>query len=112
MTMHSKGPWRPSPDGVPYGSIVCDDPSGRNFDERYTAETEIKAYGGYMVAESVAPRNRPLITAAPDLLEALQELMKSLEEWREEEFVILDDEDDLLVRAYAAIAMATGQEVR
>lgn len=29
-------------------------------------------YGGYLIAESVAPENVPIISAAPDMLEALE----------------------------------------
>ncbi len=73
MAQHSKGPWRAAPEGVPYNAIVCDEPM-RTYTDRYTAQMEREAYGGYLVCESVAPQNVPIITAAPDLLEALEGL--------------------------------------
>lgn len=57
------GPWRCDRDGK-YGAIVADGDTGHD-----DADT-VEAYGGHLICESVSIRNRPLIIAAPDLLEA------------------------------------------
>ena len=73
MVQHSKGPWRQcvnQPD-----AIVSDDQTTRQCPSPECAESCLKYYGGYLVAESISPKNRPLIAAAPELLEALEGLM-------------------------------------
>ena len=73
--VHTEGPWRISDN--PYGAIVSDHPTGRIGEEGYrTAEGlffpgDCDAYGGYVICESVEPRNKPLIAAAPELFGAL-----------------------------------------
>lgn len=69
MNKHKFGEWRQSqkrPD-----AIVSDLDAGHDQDE-----SSIKHHGGHLVAESVAPENRPLISAAPDLLEACEMVLK------------------------------------
>lgn len=60
---HTPGPWRVGVKG--YGEVVTDDPDAAPDD--YTAELW-EGYGGVLIAESIAPRNRALIAAAPDLV--------------------------------------------
>lgn len=63
---HIPGPWI---DGKTADSIIA--PAGR-----CVADIE-EWYGGYVVAESIDPENKPLIKAAPDLLEACKVLVKT-----------------------------------
>ena len=59
---HTPGPWRV---GETFGAIVADSPvSG------IRGSDNVEAYGGHLIAESVAQKNRALIAAAPDLLAA------------------------------------------
>lgn len=62
---HTPGPWRV---GETFGAIVSDSPvSG------IRGSDNVEAYGGHLIAESVAQQNRALIAAAPELLAALQD---------------------------------------
>ncbi len=62
---HTPGPWRI---GKSYGAVVADVPVDSGCDNDH-----VEAYGGHLIAESIAVCNRPLIAAAPELLEALEE---------------------------------------
>jgi hypothetical protein len=68
MPKHSPAPWRP---GDTADSIVCDAPDlgPEDSDAR-------RFYGGGVVAESVAPQNKPAIMAAPKALEACRLLVE------------------------------------
>jgi len=64
---HSPAPWRPGPmiatvvsDGPPNGPAI------RGADDR--------AYGGYLIAESIAPANLPIVVVAPEAVALLREL--------------------------------------
>jgi hypothetical protein len=91
---HTPGPWRIGKD---YGAVVADHPV-----PEVHGSDHVEAYGGHMVGESIAHRNRPLIAAAPELLNALRSL------------VALYDTDEgcrstpEYIAARAAIAKATG----
>jgi hypothetical protein len=61
----NKQPWR---QGLIPDAIVTDEPS----DYVGTGHADIDYYGGYLVCESVEAKHRPLIIAAPQLLEALK----------------------------------------
>lgn len=56
------GNWRFN--GRNYGAITSDQPTG--IDD----EANVEAYGGHLVCETVAPKVRPLLLAAPHLLDA------------------------------------------
>jgi len=60
---HTPRPWIDSPNEP--GAIISTDP-----DAMADAGMEVKYYGGAVIAESIAPRNKPLLKAAPDLLAA------------------------------------------
>lgn len=62
---HTKGPWRI---GKNYGGIVADHP----IEGGVMGTEDVEAYGGYLIAETVAPCNKPIIAAAPQLLEAVK----------------------------------------
>lgn len=64
-TNHTRGPWRI---GKAHGAVVADVPVNAGLDNDH-----VEAYGGHLIAESIAVCNRPLIAAAPELLEALEE---------------------------------------
>ncbi|MFG0231783.1 hypothetical protein [Achromobacter sp. 413638] len=59
-TTHTPGPWRI---GKCHGAVVADVPVNAGLDNDH-----IEAYGGHLIAESIAICNQPLIAAAPDLL--------------------------------------------
>lgn len=65
--MHTKGPWRR---GKVYQSVACDTSNGVIGN----SASEVENYGGYLIAESIAPQNIPVITAGPEMLEALRVL--------------------------------------
>lgn len=58
------GPWRVGKH--PY-TVVSDQP----VPEVRGSDLDLDYYGGHLIAESIAPKNAPLISAAPDLYEAL-----------------------------------------
>src|SRR2546421_6955990 len=74
---HTPGPWRVS-DHLD-GCIVSDHPTGRPLEaDPFITEggvlipDDLEAYGGYMVCESVLPKDRPLIAAAPEMFKTLR----------------------------------------
>ena len=67
MSKHTPGPWQI---GKNFGSVVCDTPVPGI---RGSDDTEY--YGGHLIAESVTEANARLIAAAPELLEALQDMV-------------------------------------
>lgn len=84
MTQHTQGPWRPSPKnrpGVRYGAVVADHPVPGVAGSEDTA-----FYGGHLIAESVAEQNVPIIAAAPELLDALGELIEHFDVLVDEEY--------------------------
>lgn len=62
MSEHTPGPWR---FGKPSDSVVSDEVNR-------CATGHADYYGGYLIAESIQPSNRPIIAAAPLMLAALQ----------------------------------------
>lgn len=68
MSKHTPGPWKVS---TKANAIVSCHNEGLLFGN---SEDEEKYYGGYLIAESVSPCNAHQIAAAPDLLEALENL--------------------------------------
>lgn len=112
MNGHTPGPWhaeklgKTAIDRETIYAIVSDVPSG------WDGEANVSTYGGHMVAESVRERNAALMAAAPDMLEALEELM----EWRVEIETDLGVHTSkaavrsLIDAAEAAIAKARGEE--
>ena len=64
---HTPGPWRP---GKNSDSVVADVP----VEHGPGGSDAIEYYGGHLVAESVAPCNRPIIAAAPSMYDALHQI--------------------------------------
>lgn len=62
---HTPGPWRI---GKNYGGIVADHP----IEGGVMGTEDVDAYGGYLIAETVAPCNKPIIAAAPQMLALLK----------------------------------------
>lgn len=60
---HTPGPWRI---GKSHGAVIADHPA-----PGVRGSDDVEAYGGHMVAESIAPQNRALVAAAPEVLDAL-----------------------------------------
>lgn len=66
---HTPGTWRQADH---YGAIVSDKPHPAVV---YNA-ADMAAYGGYLVAESVRPEDRPTICAAPQMLDLLRRIVQ------------------------------------
>jgi hypothetical protein len=62
---HTPGPWR---EGKNYGSVVADHP----IEGGIMGSDDVEAYGGYLIAESIARCNNPIIAAAPLMLALLK----------------------------------------
>ena len=62
---HTPGPWIDSPNAS--DAIISTDP-----DAMADAGMEVKYYGGLVICESVYPKNKPLIRAAPEMFAALE----------------------------------------
>lgn len=73
MNAHTPGPWRAAKSR---GAVVADAPI-----PEVGGSDAVGHYGGHMVAESIAQRNVPIITAAPDLLEALRLAVRTIRTW-------------------------------
>lgn len=69
MSSYTPGPWRVGN----HGSVICDAPIGPMDDE------SLAFYGGNVVCGTVSPANAPLIVKAPELAEALRELLELAE---------------------------------
>lgn len=107
MSNYTSGPWQVKPNSVggptvgPEGSVVAD----------------IRTYGGPHVGGRQHPQtdaNARLIAAAPDLLEALQEVVAGdAEEIEDAKRLGVPFPDEMLAayhKARAAIAKATGEQ--
>lgn len=68
MSRHAPGPWRAGNWGQ---SIVSDTPIQGGIN----GSDAVESYGGHLIAESISECNRPLIIAAPELLEALEGML-------------------------------------
>src|SRR6266511_2579284 len=93
MAKHFPAPWV---DGVSSDVIVV-----KQKPEGFTNSMMIKAYGGYLVAETIASCNKPLIKRAPSMLTLLEKALPIIEEEaeRRERASWTDTEgDDWLVR--------------
>jgi hypothetical protein len=103
MTMHTEGPWRVSGRCYELGEGLAG-VSGPGWNELAGVVVEVN---GYLNDEGIA--NARLIAAAPDLLEALQELCEIVEDAIEQKSA-KDLDSFTLQPARAAIAKATGDQ--
>lgn len=102
-TAPTPGPWHGC--AVQPDAIIADSPLGiwrLEACDPHRLDEERDHFGGYLVAESVAPPNRPLIIAAPDMLEACREALPWLEQ---------RGNTGIVARVRAAIAKAEGRDV-
>lgn len=100
MSKHTPGPWRAGNWGQ---SIVSD----TQIEGGINGSDAVESYGGHLIAESISECNRPLIMAAPDLLEALEglyELVSTVD------CNIPDPKYIRVTQAAAAIAKALGEQ--
>ncbi len=97
---HTPGPWRLSRSAS--DSVVCDTPGAHNSPD------SIAYYGGHLIAESIELKNRQLIAAAPELLEALRSAVELYGApggpWN-----VPGDPGAWITLARAALAKATGE---
>ena len=70
METHTKGPWRVNERLL---AIVSDEPC-----TDILGAENVEHYGGYLIAESIAPINLSIIAAAPELYDALRELLTDM----------------------------------
>ena len=73
MSKFTPGPWKHGK----CGSVVSESVEGI----RFTNDANFKAYGGYLVCETVTPSNARLISKAPEMLELLKDLVKTTITW-------------------------------
>lgn len=98
---HTPKPWV---DGNTADSIVTKEPS-LDAGMGWVADA-YRYYGGNLVCESVAPKNKALIEAAPDLLEAAEGIMDKFEKFGANGMVLGKSDMAALV---AAIKKAKGE---
>lgn len=99
MSKHTPGPWRL---GKNSDDVVVDTPAGHSEEPDHVAY-----YGGHLVAESICSHNRPLIAAAPDLLEVCEGLIQLRDNALED--LPAGFAFELIQKARATIAKARGE---
>jgi hypothetical protein len=93
-TTHTPGPWKIQKfTGYRRVSIVARNPSPYSIDSVH-------------VVSDVEPENAPCISAAPELLEALEACIAAFEEWEREDGDGAET-PEYIIKARAAIAKAT-----
>ena len=98
---HTPGPWIDSPNAS--DAIISTDPDVIQVEIGHGGPFDQEAqdyYGGFVICESVYPKNKPLIKAAPEMKEALEgliEFINRIEERGVFQFVpdLLDERDDV-----------------
>jgi hypothetical protein len=102
---HTPGPWRVGRTGcVVADAEVIGGPNGANGPEN------VAYYGGNLIAESVAPRNAPVLAAAPELLTAARAATHALKSYAHGNGAP-DLAREVAKALDAAIAKAEGTEV-
>lgn len=102
-TNHTRGPWRI---GKAHGAVVADVPVNAGLDNDH-----VEAYGGHLIAESIAVCNRPLIAAAPELLEALDTVVFWYgKRGPDDNLLPIDRQEADIAKAMRAIAKAKGEQ--
>lgn len=103
---YTPGPWRPGKNG---GEVVSDHPLPGYIERGINSgHDHVSYYGGYLIAESIwRKEDRDLIAAAPELLDALKNLLSAPQLYGEVGY-------NLALRidaARAAITKATGENL-
>lgn len=96
---HTPGPWRIGG----RDSVVCD----TEIPQFQTAGS-VDAYGGHLVAESIARENLYIISAAPEMLEALEAALQFVEHFSHSWNGTGEHPMEIAVKARTAIAKARG----
>ena len=100
MKTHTKGPWRVNERLL---AIVSDEPC-----TDILGAENVEHYGGYLIAESIAPRNLSIIAAAPEMYEAIAAIATAMNlGYIPNE--ILSEGSPILEGLRAAIAKAEGK---
>ena len=100
MKTHTKGPWRVNERLL---TIVSDEPC-----TDVLGAENVEHYGGYLIAESIAPRNLSIIAAAPEMYEAIAAIATAMNlGYIPNE--ILSEGSPILEGLRAAIAKAEGK---
>ena len=100
METHTKGPWRVNERLL---AIVSDEPC-----TDILGAENVEHYGGYLIAESIAPRNLSIIAAAPEMYEAIAAIATAMNlGYIPNE--ILSEGSPILEGLRAAIAKAEGK---
>ncbi len=98
---HTPGPWHI---GKCHGAVVSETPVTDGLDNDH-----VEVYGGHLVAESISPKNRSVIAAAPDLFDALVIAEQALNKVRVNcRNTPWDETGPAIITARAAIAKALG----
>jgi len=100
METHTKGPWRVNERLL---AIVSDEPC-----TDILGAENVEHYGGYLIAESIAPINLSIIAAAPEMYEAIAAIATAMNlGYIPNE--ILSEGSPILEELRAAIAKAEGK---
>ena len=100
METHTKGPWRVNERLL---AIVSDEPC-----TDILGAENVEHYGGYLIAESIAPINLSIIAAAPEMYEAIAAIATAMNlGYIPNE--ILSEGSPILEGLRAAIAKAEGK---
>lgn len=94
---HTTGPWHPA---TCRGAVVASHPI-----PEIGGADDVQHYGGHLVAESIASYNVPIISAAPELLEALE---LALEYWQHRQQRYKNRAPVWVNKARIAVAKAKG----
>lgn len=84
MSELTAGPWRRAVGEIDYGAVVADTSPRlppETAERAFYDAREVEAYGGYVIAESIAPQNLAIIAASPDLLAACEMALEALREY-------------------------------
>ena len=103
MSKHTPGPWVHDTRGYRHADVKAAD--GRNIACTWGVNNQPKTKDACEAQKQIARANARLIAAAPELLEALKAIVKSLADQDDEGMI---EHAQQMIDARAAIAKATG----